>query len=766
MKGQTIQRIQPNGRKSSYGAVMWEMLPVCMTFAGGMTAYISFCGNQAPALLLPFLMSLLSLGCMEAGKILGRKQALFRLLVLLPWGILLLLTGIRGVNGQLVWMNLLISRWNQIHQAGFKLLPVGNSGTGLWEAALWMTVLQAELVWFLVYGGHKLGVGVYSLFWICLLLAEQEFSPMACALLLTGMLGSCMAGAYMEMSNRMRAWMLATAGILCVCAVLTPQQEMDGIRTARETTQKQLHEFRYGADLLPGGDIRAADRLRKESGTIMTVQSGQEKELYLRAFVGGVLEKDGWKALPDSAYGGEASGILKWLEAQGFDPLTQPAQYYALGDEAERPENNGIEIYVKEGSRYYFYAPASLNQVIMGESREKKDQNLLSRGIVGQRNYKVEEISGSRPSELTIVSDWVRSPENGEQKQYSDAEAVYRDFVYRHYTTVDDGLEELMQTWFWEDYETESDGIYSAISHIRKKLAEGAQYTDNPKAAPEGKDPVRWFLTESREGNAVQYASAAVQALRYHGVPARYVEGYHIPASDLAGDGTAEVTGQDAHAWAEVYFDGVGWLPLDVTPGYYYDALRLQQLVEMPDAVHRTAALEDSEKGADEINNMDSSAGSSKAEDKENGVLTGRICKGLAAILVMFCTMVFSTAELLRGIQFRKLERALRGSESGERAVQVEILMFAMLRLLGIDASLGWAADEVDQELAGRFRMIETGEYKRASQLLEKAVYGEAFLEPFEERTLYSFLDKLAEAARSTGLAVRLRIRYLIFYKK
>ncbi len=226
------------------------------------------------------------------------------------------------------------------------------------------------------------------------------------------------------------------------------------------------------------------------------------------------------------------------------------------------------------------------------------------------------------------------------------------------------------------------------------------------------------------------------------------------------------MTGQDAHAWAEVYFDGVGWLPLDVTPGYYYDALRLQQLVEMPDAVHRTAALEDSEKGADEINNMDSSAGSRKAEDKENGVLTGRICKGLAAILVMFCTVIFSTAELLRGIQFRKLERALRGSESGERAVQVEILMFAMLRLLGIHASLGWAADEVDQELAGRFRMIETGEYKRASQLLEKAVYGEAFLEPFEERTLYSFLDKLAEAARSTGLAVRLRIRYLIFYKK
>ena len=29
------------------------------------------------------------------------------------------------------------------------------------------------------------------------------------------------------------------------------------------------------------------------------------------------------------------------------------------------------------------------------------------------------------------------------------------------------------------------------------------------------------------------------------------------------------MTGQNAHAWVEIYCDGVGWLPVDVTPGHY-----------------------------------------------------------------------------------------------------------------------------------------------------------------------------------------------------
>ena len=98
------------------------------------------------------------------------------------------------------------------------------------------------------------------------------------------------------------------------------------------------------------------------------------------------------------------------------------------------------------------------------------------------------------------------------------------------------------------------------------------------------------------------YASATVQALRAHGIPTRYAEGYYLPIAKTqsSADGTAALTGQDAHAWAEAYFDGIGWLPVDATPGYYFDAVALQQMVSLPDTVRKTAAIDEDRSGAEQ----------------------------------------------------------------------------------------------------------------------------------------------------------------------
>ena len=78
-------------------------------------------------------------------------------------------------------------------------------------------------------------------------------------------------------------------------------------------------------------------------------------------------------------------------------------------------------------------------------------------------------------------------------------------------------------------------------------------------------------------------------------IPTRYVEGHYLSGDDIHSEasGINKLTGADAHAWVEVYFDGVGWLPLDVTPGYYYDAVSLQQMIGMPEQASKNAALED-----------------------------------------------------------------------------------------------------------------------------------------------------------------------------
>ena len=69
----------------------------------------------------------------------------------------------------------------------------------------------------------------------------------------------------------------------------------------------------------------------------------------------------------------------------------------------------------------------------------------------------------------------------------------------------------------------------------------------------------------------MHYASASVMILRELGVPARYASGYVVSRNSFEEDGknfTAEILDNQAHAWAEVYLDGIGWVPVEVTSGY------------------------------------------------------------------------------------------------------------------------------------------------------------------------------------------------------
>lgn len=86
---------------------------------------------------------------------------------------------------------------------------------------------------------------------------------------------------------------------------------------------------------------------------------------------------------------------------------------------------------------------------------------------------------------------------------------------------------------------------------------------------------VETFLTKTHEGYCVQYASAAVLLLREAGIPARYVEGYiatgfyNHRGDDAVSRYTTTVRDSNAHAWIEVWYDGIGWVQYETTPKYY-----------------------------------------------------------------------------------------------------------------------------------------------------------------------------------------------------
>ncbi|WBB67256.1 DUF3488 and transglutaminase-like domain-containing protein [Micromonospora sp. WMMD812] len=92
----------------------------------------------------------------------------------------------------------------------------------------------------------------------------------------------------------------------------------------------------------------------------------------------------------------------------------------------------------------------------------------------------------------------------------------------------------------------------------------GFSYRLSTEGGTSGQDIVD-FLT-NKVGFCQQYAAAMAWLVRAAGIPARVAFGF-TNGSNRSGD-TYTLTNRNLHAWTEVYFDGMGWVPFDATPAY------------------------------------------------------------------------------------------------------------------------------------------------------------------------------------------------------
>ena len=105
------------------------------------------------------------------------------------------------------------------------------------------------------------------------------------------------------------------------------------------------------------------------------------------------------------------------------------------------------------------------------------------------------------------------------------------------------------------------EGDYRKARAIETYLKTHYKYDENAPPAPEGIDPVEWFLFHSRRGVCIDFNTAFVILARLSGIPARLVTGYMVRKTP---DEQA-VHPKQAHAWAEVPFKGLGWVTFDAT---------------------------------------------------------------------------------------------------------------------------------------------------------------------------------------------------------
>ena len=748
--------------------ILWSVWLCVILIIGMLRSIRATWGTLAPSDAAVTLAACLVLGCCALSENIREKTSLGWICMLIPWPVVLVFTGMTSCwTGARAWFNVLIARWNAVNEGGAALFSIQADKADVFAFLMLLTVLISEITWFLVRGRHLILLSLLCAILLLLQLLCVVLNPVACGVMFSGLGAVWITGKDMRITRRGVIWSLGILGIMCFMGNMMPTAEITAVDDIRETIQKQIHEMRYGKDTLPEGDLYAANELQADSEEMIKLRTEQIKNLYLKGFVGASYSNGVWSPLSGSAYGGKYAGMLSWLSEQGFDPLTQVSEYYKYDDSDEITKNR-LNIEVSGASRYYVYTPATLQDVVSPKMSENKDTRLMSKGIKGTPSYIMDEMSGSRPAELTVTADWVSDPQTEEQKAYLEAEATYRSFVYDSYLDVDADTAELMQKMFWDDYESESDGIYSAICQIRNVLKENVEYTENPEVIPEDEDPVQYFLTESKSGNSMLYASVAVDALRVHGIPARYVEGYYVASSDMGANGKAEfsLSGQDAHAWVEAYFDGIGWLPLDVSPGYYYDAVTLQKMVSSPDTVQQNAVLKNNAPGSEQVTGLDGTQ-KQKLHEKIIPVMYDimAISLGIVAILVMLLVLIIVLSEVIRAICLWKSQKKERNASCRERTILTEKKIYTYLGMMGIEARLGWNTKETDKQLTERFAQIEPGEYNRVCELIEKVIYGEIELEPYEERTLRNFLEKMTSDTQKMGWKMWLKRRYTYVWK-
>ena len=375
---------------------------------------------------------------------------------------------------------------------------------------------------------------------------------------------------------------LLASGILigvCAAAVSGTGWKVQWMDQAASAAHRAVSEFRYGgADTgMPEGDFTELGSLQLSEEPALTVTMEQPDSYYLRGYVGEAYTGSGWTELnAEVLYSG--SELFYWLHADGFFGQKQLAEAAQVsGKLKDGFSESSMTVRANGASREYIYAPyefqSSEDDIL--DMRRIGDSALTSGGFRGKEEYSME-VSSNQVKNYPVIAAELEEKQNqdGAVDAYLDMEGYYNDYVYEAYTELSPDMKGLMESLLGS-YEIPEGSAHcdyqEAKESILQWLTENITYSETLPAASAETDFLTSFLTGTKTGYSVHYATAAAEMFRYYGIPSRYVEGYLITPDDrdvMKAGQPYLLDGTHAHAWVEYYQDGVGWIPFEVTPAY------------------------------------------------------------------------------------------------------------------------------------------------------------------------------------------------------
>lgn len=385
------------------------------------------------------------------------------------------------------------------------------------------------------------------------------------------------------------------------------------------------------------------------------------------------------------------------------------------------------------------YTPYTMSS-LDGAGSMDQDGSPLS-GFIGTRNYRftMEDVA---PANVFADASWLASSDS----PYAQAESVYTTFVRNNYLEVSENEKEAVnQLIFNEDTwdPSAASSEYAIISRVRTMLDTLASYSETPSTPASGESFTEWFLQDARQGNSAYFATAAALAFRTEGIPARYVEGYRADADSLTnanqGDGTLSLSSHDAHAWVEVYLNGIGWTPVEVTPGFYSQNLEADKVIGVNEArSNGSGDIMQSESVMGDMDQQDST------EDPTPTEIAVQVATDIATVVLCLLIVVLGV------VAQRRLRIMHRSNQmnSDVQAISVPAL-YRYLTLIMEESAIGFdhtrPLDCMDS-LQQAFPDIDPDEFKRVVNLHQAYAFGGHELKPNEMRTLRRFTERLHDS--------------------